>query len=140
MGALYYNPDTGRILRYCSAPQPDELDALPAGTQCLESPFVDVGAAYVLDGKVVVIPKRPSDMHLFDWDAKVWVDQMTPAIKWAEVRGRRNYLLLETDWTHLPDTPLAAQSKQAWAQYRQALRDITAQSDPFHIVWPTPPA
>jgi hypothetical protein len=26
--------------------------------------------------------------------------------------------------------------KTAWATYRQALRDITKQADPFNIAWP----
>jgi len=26
--------------------------------------------------------------------------------------------------------------KTAWATYRQALRDITTQADPFNITWP----
>ena len=56
---------------------------------------------------------------------------------WATVRKNRNNLLVDTDWTQLPDVPLA--TKEAWATYRQALRDITDQPDPFNIVWPVPP-
>lgn len=59
-------------------------------------------------------------------------------VKWNIVRDQRNALLAQSDWTQLPDVPLA--TKEAWATYRQALRDITDQSDPFNIVWPTPPA
>jgi hypothetical protein len=33
-----------------------------------------------------------------------------------------------------------APTKEVWAAYRQALRDVTLQPDPFNIVWPTPPA
>lgn len=39
------------------------------------------------------------------------------------LRGRRNRLLAETDWTQLPDVPLSAERRQEWASYRQALRD-----------------
>ena len=56
----------------------------------------------------------------------------------GEVREKRNALLSASDWTQLPDVPLA--TKQAWADYRQALRDITLQPDPFSIIWPTPPS
>jgi hypothetical protein len=56
--------------------------------------------------------------------------------QWSAVRRRRNELLLASDWTQLADSPA---DKAAWASYRQALRDITEQADPFTINWPTPP-
>ena len=28
---------------------------------------------------------------------------------------------------------------QPWLDYRQAMRDVTEQSDPLNIIWPTPP-
>lgn len=59
------------------------------------------------------------------------------AAKWGVVRKQRNQLLALTDWTQLPD--VAIETKEAWAVYRQALRDITDQTDPEHIVWPIPP-
>lgn len=36
-------------------------------------------------------------------------------------------LLQSSDWTQSPDSPLSAESKQAWATYRQALRDLPQQ-------------
>jgi len=60
----------------------------------------------------------------------------TAAQAWANIRARRNTLLAECDWTQLPDTPA---DTTAWAVYRQALRDITDQADPFAIVWPKGP-
>jgi hypothetical protein len=57
--------------------------------------------------------------------------------EWGAVRGKRNFLLTHTDWTQLPDAPVDA---DAWTSYRQALRDITEQTDPFDIVWPETPA
>jgi hypothetical protein len=62
----------------------------------------------------------------------------TPEAAWAATRAQRSQLLQQSDWTQLPDVPLA--TKDAWAEYRQALRDITEQPDPFNIIWPTPPA
>ena len=59
--------------------------------------------------------------------------------QWDEVRRERNARLAACDWTQLDDTPLANTEKQAWAAYRQALRDITAQPDPFAITWPNEP-
>jgi hypothetical protein len=59
--------------------------------------------------------------------------------EWGAVRYERNYRLALCDWTQLPDAPLTNIETQEWASYRQALRDITTQSDPFNIQWPTPP-
>ncbi|NDW31884.1 tail fiber assembly protein [Salipiger sp. PrR007] len=56
-------------------------------------------------------------------------------------REERNARLLECDWTQLPDAKLTAANKAAFATYRQALRDVPAQSGfPNTIIWPTRPA
>lgn len=57
--------------------------------------------------------------------------------QWGLVRAQRNALLAACDWTQLPDSPV---DKTVWATYRQALRDVTNQSDPFAIVWPSAPS
>jgi hypothetical protein len=57
--------------------------------------------------------------------------------KWDEIRSTRNTLLSESDWTQVSDSPL--NSSQEWKDYRQSLRDITNQSNPFEITWPTKP-
>jgi hypothetical protein len=57
-----------------------------------------------------------------------------------EVRGRRSWLLAECDWTQLADAPLSAEIKAAYAIYRQALRDVTAQVGfPDTIDWSVDP-
>lgn len=61
----------------------------------------------------------------------------TVGAQWTVIRAERNMLLADCDWTQLPD---ASADAAAWAVYRQALRDITDQSDPFNIQWPTTPA
>lgn len=53
--------------------------------------------------------------------------------EWTVIRQQRNRLLAESDWTQLADSPA---DKDKWAVYRQELRDITIQEDPFSIVWP----
>lgn len=57
--------------------------------------------------------------------------------KWIEVREIRQQLLQESDWTQLGDIPSA--TKELWQNYRQQLRDITNQSNPFNIIWPEKP-
>ena len=53
------------------------------------------------------------------------------------IRTERNRLLSESDWTQVIDAPV---DQDAWAEYRQALRDITSQEGfPRNVVWPTKP-
>ena len=53
------------------------------------------------------------------------------------VRTSRNDKLKDSDWTQIADSTA---DKAAWATYRQALRDISAQSSfPWDITWPDAP-
>jgi hypothetical protein len=55
----------------------------------------------------------------------------------AQVRKQRDDLLAVCDWTQLSDAPV---DKQAWATYRQALRDISNQTGfPWEVVFPKDP-
>jgi hypothetical protein len=55
----------------------------------------------------------------------------------ASVRAERNAKLSASDWTQVADAPV---DQAAWAAYRQALRDITAQAGfPWTIDWPVAP-
>lgn len=86
-----------------------------------------------------------ADPHLVDgqW-VQVWTvsDRTAEEIaqiesdQWANVRTERNVKLADCDWTQLPDAPVDA---SVWATYRQELRDITDQPDPFNIAWPQEP-
>ena len=57
--------------------------------------------------------------------------------KWEDIRILRNELLSECDWTQLSD--IATETKELWQTYRQSLRDITSQTNPFSITWPVKP-
>lgn len=57
--------------------------------------------------------------------------------QWGRIRIERNAKLIASDWTQVADAPVDAAE---WATYRQALRDITNQTNPFNIVWPAVPA
>ena len=68
-----------------------------------------------------------------DQEAKDALDT-TQAIS---VRKQRDEKLAECDWTQVADAPV---DKAVWATYRQALRDITAQSGfPWTVEWPESP-
>lgn len=56
---------------------------------------------------------------------------------WERVREVRDALLLESDWVVLADTIVS--NKDAWLEYRQALRDTTNVSNPFDVIIPTKP-
>jgi len=57
--------------------------------------------------------------------------------QWFIIRQTRNELLAECDWTQLAD--VSAETKLIWSEYRQSLRDITSQTNPFSITWPVKP-
>ena len=57
--------------------------------------------------------------------------------QWETIRIQRNELLTECDWTQLADIP--SETKAIWSEYRQSLRDITSQTNPFSITWPVKP-
>lgn len=59
--------------------------------------------------------------------------------QWKIIRAMRDQKLQESDWTQLPDVPLTAEQRAEWVTYRQALRDVTNQPDPFNITWPVAP-
>ena len=78
------------------------------------------------------------EVPLSDEDlAQIAIDEANASeTQWERVRSDRNIRLAACDWTQLPDAPVDA---EAWAVYRQALRDITDQSNPFEVVWPAAP-
>ena len=60
--------------------------------------------------------------------------------KMDDLRGMRNQMLTDTDWTQGADSPLTDSQKTSWATYRQALRDITnTYTSLDDVVWPTKP-
>jgi len=70
------------------------------------------------------------------WTQGWTVSDMTAEDAAQNVRDRRDRLLQETDWMALSDVVM----EPYWAEYRQQLRDITAQEGfPFNVVWPTKP-
>lgn len=51
-------------------------------------------------------------------------------------RARRDRLLVASDWTQLPDAPV---DRDAWAIYRQQLRNLKLGQAIDDADWPTPP-
>jgi len=62
---------------------------------------------------------------------------LTEAKKLASLRLERNARLAATDWTQLPDSPLADEAKERYAVYRQMLRDLPdTVEDLDQVEWP----
>ena len=67
-----------------------------------------------------------------------------------QLRVERNKLIAETDWTQLKDIDLDIIRERNWKNYRQALRDLPAKSNPKlnsfgvldmkSVVWPDKPS
>ena len=75
---------------------------------------------------------KPTETQLI-----TWMNEKNAESALSEVREERNKKLVETDWTQGADVP--GSIKSPYQSYRQALRDVTSQSDPFNITWPTEP-
>ncbi len=59
---------------------------------------------------------------------------------WRVVRGNRDDLLRDSDWTAVTDSALGGAEQTAWAEYRQELRDIPqTYDDAESVVWPDAP-
>lgn len=86
------------------------------------------------DGVEEIDGKWYTKFSVADMDPEA-IDALT-ASQWDSVRTDRNKRLADCDWTQLPDCPLDSPTRLEWISYRQALRDITEQADPFAIAWP----
>jgi hypothetical protein len=109
---------------------------------------------------VVVVNREVSIKPLDDFDYEFKPVQRTDGTWWEEwvrveavdaalqrnkdshariIVQMRNALLTYSDWTQMPDAPLA--NKDAWRVYRQALRDVPSQEGfPFNVQWPAAPS
>lgn len=80
-----------------------------------------------------VVPQLVNDQYVEAWE----VVQLPLEQAEANIRSLRDQKLAASDWTQIADAPV---DQAVWAQYRQALRDIPAQSGfPYNVSWPTSP-
>ena len=59
--------------------------------------------------------------------------------QWSKVRAMRNTKLQQSDWIVTKSLETGEAIPPEWIGYRQALRDITTQEDPFNVTWPDVP-
>jgi len=93
----------------------------------------------LIDGVEMSIPADAGNRHyaaLLGQGIEI-APYVEPPITAEQVRAERDALLAASDWTQVADAPV---DQAAWAVYRQALRDVTAQAGfPDAVVWPTKP-
>ena len=66
--------------------------------------------------------------------------QYTPEELWVKVRGKRDALLRESDWTMVADAPLTSEQIKAYKNYRKALRDLPLTvNNPVNVIFPVTP-
>lgn len=107
----------------------------------MEGEYDDV--KYYIDSnkQLVSIPDAPNNYSTFNHNTKQWENYQTDDQRWDMIRLVRYKKLELSDWTDTlsAKTRLGDSLYEQWQTYRQALRDITNQTDPFNITWPTPP-
>lgn len=102
-------------------------------------------------------PENNWELHGENYEGLKWLDENVPKPSEDELtvererinnerplkvlRKERDSILSKTDKYTIPDWPHPTSVvKQAWLDYRQALRDLPANTtDPENPVWPTPP-
>jgi len=104
---------------------------------------------YVWDGSEWALEQNTSEIERFGFTLADFPDASVPEMpaynldqrqleqKAEEARTQRDALLSQSDWTQVPDAPV---DQAAWAEYRQALRDLPQQAGfPTEITWPVKP-
>ena len=128
---LLYEIASGNVLaRYADAP----LDAQLAALTFSEPAEPSAGHALIIVPDSVAIPQAVIRYA----DGEFIVDQDAVAQQWRNVKEGRNQQLSNSDWI-CSVSDYAHPKKDAYVVYRQALRDITKQANPFALVWPQVP-
>lgn len=88
------------------------------------------------DGAELIGDKWYAKYSVADMDAEA--QAAADATQAAAVRATRNARLKDSDWSQGKDISDAIST--VWATYRQALRDVPAQSGfPWEVTWPSQP-
>lgn len=115
-----YIDDTGETVAACTVNPPASERFHPdVFATMIECPPATAQGARLVDGKF----KAPAEF---------------PEMTIEVVRAERGARLAACDWTQLSDVPSG--TRDTWAKYRQALRDVPAQSGfPTKVKWPKAP-
>ncbi len=120
----------------------------------------------IIDALIALRPKAEWSLDGDDYSGLTWLDKTQTKPTEEEIntkvtelsnsepmkllREERNKLIAETDWTQLKDIDLDIIRERNWKNYRQALRDLPAKSNPkldnfgnldmASVTWPTKPS
>lgn len=119
----------------------DEVET-PLGWIVFDGDFPGASLSGLLYDKVeqrlIDKPKQAHHAQVFDLDTCSW--SIPVESQWAEVRRERDRRMSLTDWRVTRAMELGQALAPEWVAYRQALRDVPFQLDPFCIAWPAAPA
>lgn len=114
-------------------------NALPADRVAVPVPApLDTRSHRLEDGHIVSVGLPPTAHHQYNPASRQW--ELDTEAAWRAARNRRNDLMVATDWVVLRAADRGEPVPPEWLAYRQALRDVTAQTDPLNIAWPVAPA
>ena len=102
---------------------------------------IQTGGIKYFDSNNFEIEKSLAEVEIHEKQQAIIREQESPAYiaqqKWNGIRLKRNSFLSQSDWTQLEDSK---ENKEAWAEYRQELRDIPQTfSNPDSVIWPSKP-
>lgn len=136
---IVYDSRNGQILKTVFCPEQDIQSQINESWQQFIEGNAKDDLNYIENGQICPIPVQPSPNHIFNYDTKTWVLGDVDIVA-EQIKFKRNGLLAESDWTQIPNNPLTETKQQAWAVYRQQLRDIPQQLGyPSNVVWPQQP-
>jgi hypothetical protein len=85
-----------------------------------------MGIQFNLDGTTSFIPE-PSEQEFLH--RRVLSFEENKLKNFEDLRNYRSSLLLQSDWTILPDSPISDLQKTDWQSYRQSLRNLPNHSN-----------
>jgi hypothetical protein len=92
---------------------------------------------YAATHQLIETPEGAGIGFTFNGGKWVKLNQSTTEELASYIRVQRDFKLSSSDWTQVADAPV---DQEAWATYRQSLRDVPSQSGfPNEVTWPTEP-
>jgi hypothetical protein len=148
---IVYN-DVGEIIKYgsCGEEVVEFQKNINEQILILSEP-VEISQYYVSNNTLIKYTEtelkdkanKPAYFAFWNNISMSWDDPRPPQQKldqqWINIKIQRDQLLQQSDWRVVKAADTGVPLSQEWKDYRQALRDITLQSDPFNITWPIAP-
>ena len=128
MKYIIYNLTTGEVLKSLSA----SFDTIELNVSTGEGYLPYLGNNFDIHVDVETKTIQPGRIDSRSHEEKT-------RIEWYSVRKERDKRLIDTDWVSAKMLDQTGTITDEWRAYRQSLRDVTNQADPFNISWPLLP-